>query len=200
MIITIDGYCCQGKSFVGRELAKALGLEFLSTGNIVRYVAFVFTELQDGESDTTVLMEKAVKVMKSKSMNEIVNCEYLETEKTERALKIAAECPYVFEEVVKVIISYASSRNIVLDGRFTFDIFPHAYRNYYFQSSIERRASLAAKSENISYDEAVRYIAFRDSFEKKYDIPKYVRVIELDSFSSTDDLVQYLKNDVWSEG
>ena len=43
MIITIDGYSCQGKSYVGRALAEEMGLEFLATGRLVRYVAFLLS-------------------------------------------------------------------------------------------------------------------------------------------------------------
>lgn len=46
MIITIDGYSCQGKSYVGRALAEEMGLEFLATGRLVRYVAFLFNSFR----------------------------------------------------------------------------------------------------------------------------------------------------------
>ena len=200
MIITIDGYSCQGKSYVGRALAEEMGLEFLATGRLVRYVAFLFNQLQDGISDTEVLLKKAVEIMKSTAVCDIVNCEYLETEETERTLKITSEYPFVFEQVVRVIRAYAADRDIVLDGRFTFNIFPHAHRSYYFRSSVQRRASLEVSSKNMSYDEALRYIAFRDSFEKQYDLPERVRIIDLAPDIRAGDLIQYLKNDIRNEG
>ena len=56
MIITIDGYSCQGKVTSG-ERAEEMGLEFLATGRLVRYVAFLFNQLQDGISDTSFTAE-----------------------------------------------------------------------------------------------------------------------------------------------
>ena len=73
MIITIDGYSCQGKSYVGRALAEEMGLEFLATGRLVRYVAFLFNQLQDGISDTEVLLQKAVEIMKSTAVCDIAS-------------------------------------------------------------------------------------------------------------------------------
>ena len=198
MIITIDGYSCQGKSYIGRTLSNTLELEFLSTGKIVRYVAYQYTKIQDRETKTEHLLDKAVEIMKNTSIPDILKCEYLDTRITEQTLRIVAEYPYVFDSVVEVIIDYASNRNIVLDGRFTFNIFPNAHRCYYFLSSIERRASLVSRSKNISHEEALDYIQFRDSFEKKYIIPDYVKKVNMDSYPSADVLVQYLKNDVLS--
>ena len=50
--------------------------------------------------------------------------------------------------------------------------------------------------KKISRDEAVRYISFRDSFEKIYNIPIGVNKVQLDNFVSSDDLIKYLKDDV----
>lgn len=48
MIITIDGISGQGKSTVGETLAERLGYDFLSTGKMVRYVAY---KLMNDKSD-----------------------------------------------------------------------------------------------------------------------------------------------------
>lgn len=199
MIITIDGYCCQGKSFIGGRLAEELGLEFLATGRIVRYVAFLYTRLQDGRTKEAVLLERAVEQMKRTDMGEIVRCGQLETPETEHAMRTAAHYPFVFEQVVQVIRSYAGGRDMVLDGRFTFSIFPHAHRSYYFRSSLERRARLAMQSGRMNQEEAMAYLRFRDSFEKRYDIPARVRMVDLDYFSKAEELVAYLKQDVRSK-
>ena len=200
MIITIDGISCQGKSYIGKRLATELGIEFLSTGKIVRYVAYIFSTYQDKEKDSKSLLEEAVEIMKRTEMETIVNCPFLNSEKTEKAMEIAAGYSYVFDEVVKVIISYAINKDIVLDGRFTFLLFPKAHRSYYFISSLERRIALISNAKKISRDEAVRYISFRDSFEKIYNIPIGVNKVQLDNFVSTDDLIKYLKDDVRGDG
>ncbi len=200
MIITIDGISCQGKSFIGRILANELGIEFLSTGKIVRYVAYIYSIIRTSEKNSQQLLKEAVEIMKHTEIKSIVKCPYLNIEKTEKAMKIAAEYPYVFDEVVKVIKNYALNRDIVLDGRFTFLLFPDAYRNYYFVSSMQRRIALISKAEQMSYDEAIQYITFRDSFEKHYDIPEYVKVVHLDEYASSNEIMEFLKNDVRGDG
>ena len=201
MIITIDGYCSQGKSFIARKLARQLEMEYFSTGKFVRYVAHVYsTMLLLDDLDSNSAIQIAVEQMKKTDITQIDGCKQLKTELTEKAMKIVAQCPYVFEQVIDVIKYFVGSRDIVLDGRFTFDIIPNAERSYYFISSKERRITLAMKSKQYSYEEAAEYIAFRDSFEKKYNLPEKVKVIMLDEFNSAENLVQYLMNDVRNEG
>lgn len=200
MIITIDGYSCQGKTHIGKRLAEMLGIEFLSTGNIVRFTAFWYNRFISNNSDEHSAWMQAIEVMHKTSIKEIVACPYLNELNTEKSLEYAASDPSVFENVVKKIIEYAQGKDIVLDGRFTFELFPEAYRNYYFHSSIKRRAFIYAKSKGVSFDEASNYIKFRDSFEKTYVIPSSVKLIYLDDFSNADVVLQFLKNDLQTEG
>lgn len=200
MVITIDGYSCQGKTYIGKILAEMMGLEFLSTGNIVRFTAFLYDKFNKYHSDEHTTWMHAVEVMHKTSIKEMLACPYLNEPATERSLEYAAADPNVFDNVVQKIIEYANEKNIVLDGRFTFELFPEAYRNYYFYSSIKRRSLIYAKSKEISFTEAVDYIKFRDSFEKSYIIPDRVRQIYLDDFSSTDAILQFLKNDLLTKG
>lgn len=197
MIITIDGYSSQGKSYIGKTLAKECGLEFLSTGNIVRYVAVQYNRLYDGTTEPASVLRQAVKIMQAANMDKIVSCEDLKTAGTELTLKIVAQHPFVYDEVVKVIIRYAENRNIILDGRFTFKFLPNAHRNYYFISSDDRRVYLAAKARKISHEDAREYLAFRDSFEPQCIVAPYVRVIEPETFVSAAALLQYLKDDIY---
>lgn len=200
MIITIDGYSCQGKSYYGKKLADAMQMEFLSTGKMVRYTAYLFSELYNHQLDAHCTWIQALDEMYKVDMQEIVSCSYLETERTEKALQLAAADPIVNNQVEKRIISYAKDKNIVLDGRFTFRIFPNAYRNYYFCSTLQRRVNLYARSSGIPIDQALEYIKFRDSFEENYIIPSYVKIIQLDDFPDEDSILRYLKKDILVEG
>lgn len=200
MIITIDGYSNQGKSYIGRTLAKECGLEFLSTGNLVRYVAVQYNRIQDGTKDPVSVLQQAVNAMKAATMEEIVNCDNLKTTETEKTLQLIAQHPFVYDEGVQVVIRYAENRNILLDGRFTFQFIPNAHRYYYFRSSIEWRTRLAAKAKKISYEEALEVIAFRDSFEPQCTVPSYVQVIMPELFESTEALLAFMKDDIYNKG
>lgn len=199
MIITIDGYSSQGKSFIGKALATELGIEFLSTGNIVRYVAIQYNKLYKGTEDPKVVLQQAVKIMQDSTMDTIVNCEFLKTPETEKTLEIIAKHPFVYDAIEKIIIRYSVNRNIILDGRYTFEFIPNAHRCYYFTSSNERRAYLTTRVKKMSHYEALEYLAFRDSFEPQHKIPSYVKKIEPEKFACTEDLIQFLKNDIYSE-
>jgi len=55
LIVTIDGPAGTGKSTVGRELAKRLGLEFLDTGAMYRgATALVIDDGVDPEDEASV--------------------------------------------------------------------------------------------------------------------------------------------------
>lgn len=198
MIITIDGYSSQGKTYIGSKLAKELQMEFLATGSIVRYTAYLYT-IYNNHSDEHSIWQKAIREMQTTSMQDLLACPYLKDAKTEEALLSAASDPDVFAQVVEKIILYAKGRNIFLDGRFTFDIFPDAYRSYYFCSTKQRRAALYAREHGITMEEAFRYITFRDSFEKNYTIPNHVKVIRLDNFLNADAVLSYLLKDILGE-
>lgn len=199
MIITIDGYSCLGKSYIGGKVAKHLGIEFFSTGKLVRFVAGTFVRLQSEISQEELAVKKAVEIAEKTEIEEIQACPWLRERNTELALQTVEKYSFVDERLQKVLKRCVEKRNILLDGRFTFLIFPDAYRKYYFQSSPEMRAKLVSRVKHMSWEEALRYISYRDSFEKDVKVPGTVKV--LDPFSapfgiSSDDFLQFLLDDI----
>lgn len=199
MIITIDGYSCLGKSYIGGKVAKHLGIEFFSTGRLVRFVAGTFVRLQSEISQEELAIKKAVEIAEKTEIEEIQVCPWLRERNTELALQTVEKYSFVDERLQKVLKRCVEKRNILLDGRFTFLIFPDAYRKYYFQSSPEMRAKLISRVKHMSREEALRYISYRDSFEKDVKVPETVKV--LDPFSapfgiSSDDFLQFLLDDI----
>ena len=184
VLITIDGYCCQGKSTLGRRLAEELHLEFLSTGKIIRYVAYQFLRMQKEGLEEEEAIRRAVEFTKFRSIAQILQCEELQERETENALKLMADYPFVDEDIAAVVQQYGSGRDILLDGRFTFNIFPNAYRNYYLISPVELRVQFAMRSKQIGYEDALAYIEFRDSFEKHYSLPAFVQIIDLSTLNT----------------
>lgn len=203
MIITIDGFSCLGKSYIGEKVAKHLGIDFFSTGKLVRFVAGTFVSLQSEISQEEVAVKKAVEIAEKTELEEIQNCPWLQERNTELALQTVEKYLFVDERLQKVLKRYVEKRNILLDGRFTFLIFPDAYRKYYFQSSVEMRVELVSRVKHMSREEALIYISYRDSFEKAVKVPESVRVI--DPFSapfgiSSDNFLQFLLDDIsWKE-
>lgn len=195
MIITIDGLSFQGKSYICEHLANRIGFKFFSTGILVRYIAFQYNLMTPNQNEIETL-EKAVSIMETTSVEDIMRCNELRTYDTERALQTVASHPFAFDRVVNRIREYGKETNMIMDGRFTYDILPNAALSYYLLSSLERRATLVSKSKGISIDKAIEYINFRDSFERKYTIPSRVKTIFLDDFQNTDEVIDCLERDI----
>ena len=203
MIITIDGFSCLGKSYIGDNISKRLGIEFLSTGKLVRYVAGTFASLQQEISQEETAVTRAVEITEKTEMEEIRNCPWLKKSDTELYLPVVEKYSFVDERLQVVLRKYVEGRDILLDGRYTFLIFPDAYRKYYLQSSVEMRAKLITQKNGMSWEEALSYLSFRDSFEKVVTVPESVRI--LDPFSapfgiSKDIFLKFLLDDITSKG
>lgn len=195
MIITIDGYSWLGKSYIGERLSHKLEIGFFSTGMLVRFVACKFVELENGISTEKAAVEKALRCVEESQFKDLTGCKFLYDDKTEQALKIVEKYSFVDRRLENILKHYVQGKSFILDGRFTFNIFPLAYRKYYFRSTVERRAELVSKIKNISFEDAVSYIHYRDSFEKEVYVPENVCV--LDPFEKpTDKLIEYLLKDI----
>lgn len=192
MIITIDGYCCQGKSTVARMLAHELGYEFLSIGTVFRFLAVTYHALAGTSQERRA--REALTIMEKTPIEGMATD--VKSAEVDDALSVLSGYPFVHEEIAKKILAYADGRNMILDGRVGFLLFPDAYRNYYFKTSLAKRAWNASRSRGLTYDEAVAYIKFRDSFEIGYEIPPTVKTVALDGFESVWDIVAYLKEDI----
>ena len=197
MIITMDGYCCQGKSTIGRKLADSIGWEFLSIGKVFRFVAVTFAIWkQDEDVSEFERLQIAIDIMKQTDMSLILSHGTTTNPTIEQVLERITTYPMLHEAVAEKMTDYAKDRQIILDGRVGWQLFPHAYRNYFFVTSPEKRATFAMASRGLSYEEAQKYITFRDSFEIKYDYPDYVRFIALDNFQTVEDIVAFIRQDV----
>ncbi len=193
MLITLDGYCSQGKSTIGKELAKALDLEFFSIGILFRFLA---AKTLEGSSCSEKNLKAAVCDMHQMSISDIQSYPFVKSRQAENMLQCIAAFEFVYDEVANKIQGYALRRDILLDGRFGFKIFPNADRNYYCLSSKARRVSFASKARGMTLEEAEKYIDFRDSFEIKYELPDYVKTVQMDGFENVEQAVSYFINDV----
>lgn len=197
MIITIDGYCCQGKSTIGKKLAEALGWEFLSIGKVFRFVAVTFAIWKhDDQMAESTQLQMAIDIMRKTDMSLILSHGSTTNPTIEQVLERITTYPMLHEAVAEKIKDYAKERQIILDGRVGWQLFPHAFRNYFFVTSPEKRATFAMASRGLCYEEALKYIQFRDGFEIKYDYPDYVHFISLDTFQTVADIVAYVKADI----
>ena len=198
MIITIDGFSCQGKSYFGKKVAEKLGIEHLSTGLIFRFVVCEYGKMLNENIDfnSYIILQKALDKLDQTDLHTLIFQKELKQPFTEKYLhEVSPYHSIILPRLQKRLLEYVKDKNFVLDGRFTFQIFPEAKRKYYFQSSVEERASLLSTIKNITFNEAVDYIRYRDSIEEIFHIPNDVRLINPFSFTEKT-LMDYLMRDI----
>lgn len=195
MLITIDGYSCQGKSYFGEQIAQKMGLSFFSTGLLVRFIAYHYGRSEKRDTEPMLAIQNALGVLEKTDIDDIILMENLRQLKTERYLKEISQFSFIMPALQRKLKSYVYGKNILLDGRYTFYIFPEADRKYYFRSTIENRISLVVRAKGLSYKEARAYVLYRDSFEEEVVVPNSVTIIDPFAFSK-DSLVDYLLKDI----
>ena len=197
MIITIDGYSWLGKSYIGERLAMEMGIDYFPTGILVRFVASELSIDKRKKIAYEDAIKKAIKVLENTDIKSI-KYQQLYTQKIECHLKMIAKFPFVTSELNKILKKYIANKDIVLDGHFTFVLFPEAYRKFYFLSTIEKRAALVSKVKKIDIGKAIEYIQYRDSFEENIVIPENVHTIDPFSYS-TDELIRTMMEEIMNE-
>ena len=195
MLITIDGYSCQGKSHFGKQIAERLGLVFFPTGVLVRFVAYHYGLSDIREVDPVFAIQNALDILEKTDVSDIISCVALRDPETEKYLKDIADHPFIMPRLQKKLRAFTEGKNVLLDGRYSFDIFPDAHRKYYFQTSTQNRINLVAQVKNVSFEEAQKYIQYRDSFEESVVVPDSVTIIDPFSFSE-DELLDFLLDDI----
>lgn len=202
MIITIDGFCCQGKSYFGKKISEKLGVDHLSTGLIFRLVVWEYSRLlrenYDVSADT--ILEKALYRLDKTELSALISMKELKEPDTEKYLKeVSSYHSNILPRLQKRLFEYVQDKSMVLDGRFTFQIFPEAKKKYYFKSSIEDRANLLSVKKSIPFEEAITYIRYRDSIEETLQIPDDVKIINPFLFTE-ETLMDYLMQDIENWG
>ncbi len=184
MIITIDGYSWLKKTHTGTRLAQYMGMDFLSTGLLVRLATLEYLKAYDSCISKQDAIMQALDRMKLSDVSDIQDVR-LHSEEVEREIKNVVSFPFVFPAIGQKISDWAANKNIVLDGRRSFDWIPNADVCFYFFSSLENRAALVQKVKHIPLPEAIKYILFRDSFEVAVNVPE--RAIRIDPFDYSND-------------
>lgn len=165
MIITIDGISGQGKSTVGETLAERLGYDFLSTGKMVRYVAYkLMNDKSDALSPEMIVADMTMDYVFTVSENALKDIRVVPF------LKIVTDSAYCIKHLYEILEEYCENKNIVLDGRDTFRYFPNALLKYYFQSNIEDRVAIRMKALGESKSQCYEYFKKRDAVERNISL------------------------------
>jgi len=183
--IALDGPAGSGKSTVARQVAKALGCDYIDTGAMYRAIALKFIEtglfqkldaVADGLMDP--LLEQEIDRLLESSRLELFTeqvildgrdvSEAIRTQEvTRRVSQVAAMSP-VRKHLVKMQRAQAQGRNVVMDGRdIGTVVLPETRFKFFLTASLEERArrrflEFETRGFPADFDTILKDIAHRD--------------------------------------
>jgi len=177
-VIAIDGPSGAGKSTVSREVAKALGFQYLDTGALYRAVAYHFFKkffhIKDFSTFSDEEIKKELNNIKIHYENGRVFLDGKDVSALIRDPEVGAVTSQLSaKKVIRDFLlplqrSFAEIMDIVAEGRDTTTVvFPDAWKKFYLDASHQVRAmrrfeQLLNTGKKITFEEALRDVIERD--------------------------------------
>jgi cytidylate kinase len=189
MIVTIDGPAGAGKSSAARELARRLGFRFLDTGAMYRAVTLAARErgldLADGAALARLVREIRVDLAGDRVLLDGVDVTTaIRKFDITTAIHHAADNAAVRQELVQWQRAAAARDNVVTEGRDQGTVvFPDAECKIFLTAAEDERArrrhaDLAARGENISFDEVLANQQLRDHRDASRSVGALVKAAD----------------------
>ena len=181
MIVTIDGPAGAGKSSISRRLAEQLGFAFLDTGAMYRAIALKGLQANinwdNAEQLVTYARQATIDLAGAKVFlnGEDVSQEIRSQQVTQHT-RYAANNVGVREELVRLQREFATGKDVVTEGRDQGTVvFPNAECKIFLTATPEERArrrvtDLAARGENVSFEEILQQQSRRDEEDSQRDV------------------------------
>ncbi len=177
--IAIDGHSSCGKGTLARYLANELDYHFIDTGAMYRGVTYAFhkenIELSDNDAIKTLLQAQHLKIeyvspedglditFKGTPINKEIRLPYISN-----MVSQVSELALVRSYLVEVQQEMAKGGGVVMDGRdIGTNVIPNAELKIFMTADPKIRAQrrfdeLSRKEVNVSYDQVLENILFRD--------------------------------------
>ncbi len=181
MIVTIDGPAGAGKSTIGKEVAKRLGLLYLDTGAMYRACALFMLEngvLPDEDKKVESLLPRLD--IRFENGNIFLNgkdvSRNIRSPEIDQAASKISQIPAVREKLTQIQRKIAYGTDVVAEGRdMGTVVFPKAEAKIFLTASPEERAwrrkrQLDEQGHIISFDIILRQIKKRDKADTERKI------------------------------
>lgn len=164
MIVTIDGPAGAGKSSIARQVADALGFEFLDTGAMYRAIslASIRADLSWHDKDAIVKLAKRSRIEfvdRRVLLDGADVTDLIRTPSVTDVIRHVADLPEVREILTAKQRAFALGRDVVTEGRDQgSEVFPDAHCKVFLTASPEERA----RRRQQQLTESQRYVPLED--------------------------------------
>lgn len=185
-IVAVDGPAGSGKGTVTKLVGEKLNLVTFDTGAMYRAVSYYMIKNNIKLEDKEKILEMLNEINIDIKFENRVQILYLNNEKLVNELRTkevneivsqVSHIPEVRYAMVDLQRKLAEGQNVILEGRdIGTNVFPNADVKIYLDASVEERANRRLKQNlennitNISYEEIIENIKFRDYNDKNADI------------------------------
>jgi cytidylate kinase len=214
MIVTIDGPAGSGKSTVGRDLARKLGMAYLDTGATYRAVTLKAmrsgADLSDEQSvaefarKIDLEMIRAADAVRVTLHGEDVTEEIRSSQVTENAHYVA-NSPAAREVLVELQRRLARGLgDFVAEGRDQGTVvFPHADVKFYLDADPEVRAErrlreMLARGEQVTPEQVLQAILRRDERDRSRDVGPLTKAPDAIQVDTTDKTIEQVVTELFT--
>ena len=184
-VVAIDGPAGTGKGTITKLISEELGLINIDTGAMYRCVTLEMIN-KEINIDNIEGIKNILKTIKIDMENIDGNLRFflngndvtaeIRTQKVNNLVSQVSHVPIVRKEMVNLQRKMAVGKNVVMEGRdIGTNVFPNADVKIYLDASTEERAKRRYKQEkekglNITYEEVLKNVVFRDENDKNSDV------------------------------
>jgi len=185
--IAIDGHSSCGKGTLAKYLADQFGYRFIDTGSMYRAVTYAISkeniDLKDKDAIKTLLQTQNLRIEPVENQHKLALhykgediSEAIRMPSVSNQVSQVSEIDIVRTYLVKKQQEMAQSKGIVMDGRdIGTHVLPEAELKIFMTADAKIRAQrrfeeLEAKKVNITYDQVLENIIFRDKTDSSRDI------------------------------
>ena len=181
VVVAIDGYAGSGKSTTARAAASRLGFFYLDTGAMYR--AFTHKYIRRGGGDPldpalikTLLQGTQIDLTDREGQTKVMLDGHdvsreIRTPRVNNLVSQISAVPEIREFMVRRQREIAREKNVVCEGRdITTVVFPDAAVKIYMDADLKtraqrRRRELGEKGIEVTLDDVMRNLKFRDDFD-----------------------------------
>lgn len=201
-VVAIDGPAGSGKGTITKLVGEKLDFVTFDTGAMYRAVSYYMIKnsisLTDKISIEKMLSEIDIKIefenkMQVLYLNSQKLIKELRTKEVNEIVSQVSHIPQVRTAMVDLQRKLANGINVILEGRdIGTNVFPNANVKIYLDASAEERANRRLKQNlengitNISYEEILENIKFRDNNDKTSDVAPLKKADDAIVVDSTD--------------